>query len=54
MHWWPWKYLVGLQCPGAAAGSALVVVLRGGHRIEVGRGFDTGSLGQLVRVLEGV
>ena|ERR1700723_3565568 len=39
---------------GAAAGSALVVVLRGGHRIEVGRGFDTGSLGQLVRVLEGV
>jgi hypothetical protein len=35
-------------------GSALAVVLRGGRRIEVGRGFDTGALEQLVRVLEGV
>jgi len=34
--------------------SALAVVLRSGRRIEVGRGFDTGALEQLVRVLEGV
>jgi hypothetical protein len=32
----------------------LVVVLRGGRRIEVGSGFDTGALAQVVRVLEGV
>jgi hypothetical protein len=38
----------------AGTGSALAVVLRGGRRIEVGRGFDTGALEQLVRVLEGV
>ena len=40
--------------PIATTGSALAVVLRGGRRIEVGRGFDTGALEQLVRVLEGV
>jgi transposase-like protein len=40
--------------PVAATGSALAVVLRGGRRIEVGCGFDTGALEQLVRVLEGV
>jgi hypothetical protein len=40
--------------PTAGTGSALVAVLRGGRRIEVGRGFDTRSLEQLVRVLEGV
>ena len=40
--------------PMAGTGSALAVVLRGGRRIEVGRGFDTGALEQLVRVLEGV
>ena len=39
--------------PIAATGSALAVVLSGGRRIEVGRGFDTGALEQLVRVLEG-
>jgi hypothetical protein len=39
--------------PTAATGSALAVVLRGGRRIEVGRGFDTSALAQLVRVLEG-
>ena len=33
---------------------ALAVVLRGGRRVEVGRGFDAGTLEQLVRVLEGV
>ena len=37
-----------------AATSALAVVLRSGRRIEVGRGFDTGVLEQLVRALEGV
>ena len=40
--------------PIAGISSALVAVLRGGRRIEVGRGFDTGALEQLVRVLEGV
>ena len=40
--------------PIAATGSALAVVLRGGRRIEVGRGFDNSALEQLVRVLEGV
>jgi hypothetical protein len=39
--------------PIAGTGSALAVVLRGGRRIEVGRGFDTSALAQLVRVLEG-
>ena len=37
----------------AATGSALAVVLSGGRRIEVGRGFDASALAQLVRVLEG-
>jgi hypothetical protein len=40
--------------PAAGTGSALVAVLRGGRRIEVGRGFDTSSLEQLVHVLEGI
>ena len=40
--------------PFAATGSVLAVVLRGGRRIEVGRGFDAGAVEQLVRVLEGV
>jgi hypothetical protein len=40
--------------PVGETGSALAVVLRGGRRIEVGRGFDTGTMVQLVRVLEGV
>jgi hypothetical protein len=38
----------------AGTGTALAVVLRGGRRIEVGRGFDAGTMEQLVRVLEGV
>lgn len=38
----------------AQTGSALAVVLRGGRRVEVGRGFDAGTLEQLVHVLEGV
>jgi hypothetical protein len=40
--------------PIPATASALAVVLSGGRRIEVGRGFDTSALEQLVRVLEGV
>ena len=40
--------------PFAATDSALAVVLRGGRRIEIGRGFDAGTLEQLVHVLEGV
>jgi hypothetical protein len=44
----------GAAAPIAGTGGALAVVLRGGRRIEVGHGFDTGALEQLVRVLEGV
>jgi hypothetical protein len=40
--------------PVAASWSALAVVLRGGRRVEIGRGFDAGTLEQLVRVLEGI
>jgi hypothetical protein len=40
--------------PFASTGSALAVVLRGGRRVEVGRGFDVGTLEQLVHVLEAV
>ena len=40
--------------PIGTTGSALAVVLWSGRRIEVGCGFDTGALEQLVRVLEGV
>jgi hypothetical protein len=35
-----------------AAASGLAVVLTGGRRIEVGRGFDTRTLQQLVSLLE--
>jgi hypothetical protein len=40
--------------PTDATSSALAVMLRSGRRIEVGRGFDTSALEQLVRVLEGI
>jgi hypothetical protein len=51
--------LLAVEVSGRAAGpvatcSALAVVLRGGRRVEVGRGFDAGTLAQLVHVLEGV
>ena len=36
------------------AGTELVVVLAGGRRVEVRRGFDTGTLRQLVTALERV
>jgi len=47
---------VSTRAPGpfASTDSALAVVLRGGRRVEVGRGFDAGTLEQLVHVLEGV
>ncbi|MGE5486788.1 MAG: IS66 family insertion sequence element accessory protein TnpA [bacterium] len=35
-----------------AGGSGIAVVLGGGRRIEVERGFDPGTLAQLVQVLE--
>jgi len=38
----------------ASIGSALSVLLPGGRRIEVGRGFDAGTLRQLLNVLEQV
>lgn len=34
------------------SGSGLSLVLGGGRRIEVGRGFDSATLGQLVSALE--
>ena len=43
-----------VAAPVATTGSELAVLLRGGRRIEVGRGFDACALEQLVRVLEGV
>ena len=36
----------------ASIGSALSVLLPGGRRIEVSRGFDAGTLRQLITVLE--
>jgi hypothetical protein len=36
----------------AGGASALSILLRGGHRIEVSRGFDAGTLRQLITVLE--
>jgi transposase-like protein len=44
---------VELSQPHASA-SGLVVVLTGGRRIEVGRGFDAQTLQQLVSLLEPV
>jgi hypothetical protein len=51
--------LLAVDVSGRAAGaaatcSALAVVLRGGRRVEVGRGIDAGALERLVHVLEGV
>lgn len=37
---------------GAERTSGLAVVLRGGRRIEVGRGFDAGTLQRLLAVVE--
>ena len=37
---------------GAGGVSGLVVVTKGGRRIEIGRGFDTRTLRQLLSVLE--
>ena len=37
----------------AERASGLAVVLRGGRRIEVGRGFDAGTLQRLLAVVEG-
>ena len=34
------------------AGGILTVLLSNGRRVEVGRGFDAGTLAQLVEVLE--
>lgn len=37
---------------GGERASGLAVVLRGGQRIEVGRGFDAGTLQRLLAVVE--
>jgi hypothetical protein len=47
---WVAVELSGVSGPG----SALAVVLLSGRRIEVNRGFDATTLGQLVRLLEHV
>jgi hypothetical protein len=45
--------LVEVEVSGATSvRSALTVLLSGGRRIEVNRGFDAGTLRQLVTVLE--
>jgi hypothetical protein len=43
----------GVSAVGSETGSGLAVALRGGRRIEVGRGFDAPTLLQLLSVLEG-
>jgi hypothetical protein len=43
---------VELSGAHAAGGSGLAVVLTGGRRIEVGRGFDAQTLQQLLSLLE--
>jgi hypothetical protein len=46
--------LVEVEVSGATSvRSGLAVLLSGGHRIEVTRGFDAGTLRQLMTVLEG-
>ena len=45
---------VELSGAHATGASGLAVVLRGGRRIDVGRGFDTQTLQQLVSLLEPV
>jgi hypothetical protein len=49
----PGRWLA-VELPGAqpAGASGLAVVLTGGRRIEVGRGFDARTLEQLVSLLE--
>ena len=49
----PGRWLAVELSGGHAAGaSGLAVVLRGGRRIEVGRGFEAQTLQQLVSLLE--
>jgi hypothetical protein len=43
---------VAVEVAGPRSGSELTVLLSGGHRIEVKRGFDTLTLRQLVAALE--
>jgi len=45
--------LVAVELARPAAG-VLTVMLRNGRRVEIGRGFDAGTLAQLVDVLERV
>ena len=51
-RWVEVKESAGRPALGGPAGSGLAVALRGGRRIEVGRGFDAHTLAQLVDVLE--
>jgi len=47
-----WLTVEMAESESGAIGSGLLVVLCGGRRIEVGRGFDAATLEQLVTVLE--
>jgi hypothetical protein len=49
------NHLVAVEVAGGrpASGSPLAIVLPAGRRIEVGRGFDTPTLRQLLSALEG-
>ena len=43
---------VQVKVTPASTGGGLIVLLSGGHRIEVNRGFDAATLRQLLSVLE--
>ena len=47
-----WVAVEMAESESSAGGSGLSVVLGGGRRIEVGRGFDEATLRQLVTALE--
>ncbi len=48
----PGRWVAVELSPPRSGDSGLVVVLASGRRVEVGRGFDTQTLAQLMRVLE--
>lgn len=50
----PQRFVEAEVAGHAGSGSGLAVLLSGGRRIEVKRGFDAGTLRQLMAVLEQV
>lgn len=51
-HRWVAVDIAGATPPAVAGPSGVAVVLAGGRRIEVERGFDPATLGALLRVVE--